>query len=50
MKEEQFMQDVSALSMAKMANAKWKEILAHYTEPELPKGIERDLKNFVDGK
>jgi trimethylamine--corrinoid protein Co-methyltransferase len=39
-----------ALSMEKRANARWKEILANYTEPELPKGIERDLRKYVDEK
>jgi trimethylamine--corrinoid protein Co-methyltransferase len=39
-----------ALSIEKRANAKWKEILENYTEPELPGDIERDLRKFVDGK
>jgi trimethylamine--corrinoid protein Co-methyltransferase len=30
------------------ANAKWKEILANYSEPELPGEIERDLRNYLD--
>ena len=37
-----------ALSMEKRANTKWKEILENYTEPELPGGVERDLRKFVD--
>lgn len=37
-----------AISIERRANAKWKEILANYTEPELPAGIERDLRKFVD--
>ena len=39
-----------ALSIEKRANTKWKEILDNYTEPELPRGIEKDLKKFVDQK
>jgi trimethylamine--corrinoid protein Co-methyltransferase len=39
-----------ALSIEKKANAKWKEILANYTEPELPADVERDLRKFVDKK
>ena len=39
-----------ALSIEKKANAKWKEILDNYTEPELPGDVERDLRKFVDGK
>ena len=39
-----------ALSIEQRANAKWKEILANYTEPELPGDIERDLRKFVDRK
>ena len=39
-----------ALSIEKRANAKWKEILANYTEPELPGDLERDLRKFVDRK
>ncbi|UCD80315.1 MAG: trimethylamine methyltransferase family protein, partial [Desulfobacterales bacterium] len=39
-----------ALTMEKRANAKWKEILANYTEPELPQGLERDLRKYVDKK
>jgi trimethylamine--corrinoid protein Co-methyltransferase len=37
-----------ALSIEKRANSKWKEILANYTEPELPGDLERDLRKFVD--
>ena len=37
-----------ALSSEKRANARWKKILADYTEPELPADIERDLRKFVD--
>ncbi len=37
-----------ALSIEKRANAKWKEILENYTEPELPVDVERDLRKFVD--
>ena len=37
-----------ALSIEKKANAKWKEILENYTEPELPGDVERDLRRFVD--
>jgi trimethylamine--corrinoid protein Co-methyltransferase len=39
-----------AQPMENRANAKWKEILANYIEPELPKDLERDLRNFVDRK
>ena len=39
-----------ALPIEKRANAKWKEILENYTEPELPGDIERDLRKFVDRK
>ena len=39
-----------ALSIEKKANAKWKEILDNYTEPELPGDVERDLRKFVDKK
>jgi len=39
-----------AISSEKRANAKWKEILANYTEPELPADVERDLRKFVDRK
>jgi len=38
-----------AQRIEKKANAKWKEILANYTEPELPGDLERDLRKFVDG-
>ena len=37
-----------ALSSEKRANARWKKILADYTEPELPADVERDLRKFVD--
>lgn len=37
-----------ALAMEQRANAKWKEILANYTEPELPPDVARDLRQFVD--
>ncbi len=37
-----------ALSIEKRANARWKEVLANYTEPELPAGVERDLRKFVN--
>jgi trimethylamine--corrinoid protein Co-methyltransferase len=37
-----------ALSIEKKANAKWKEVLANYTEPKLPPEVERDLRKFVD--
>jgi trimethylamine--corrinoid protein Co-methyltransferase len=39
-----------ALTIEKRANAKWKEILDNYIEPELPADIERDLRKFVDEK
>ena len=39
-----------ALPIENRANAKWKEILANYTEPELPKDLERNLRNYVDRK
>ena len=39
-----------ALSIDKKANAKWKEILDNYTEPELPGDVERDLRKFVNRK
>jgi trimethylamine--corrinoid protein Co-methyltransferase len=39
-----------ALAIENKANARWKEILENYVEPELPKDLERDLRNFVDGK
>jgi trimethylamine--corrinoid protein Co-methyltransferase len=39
-----------ALPIERRANAKWKEILSNYTEPELPKDLERDLRKYVDGK
>jgi trimethylamine--corrinoid protein Co-methyltransferase len=37
-----------ASSIDKRANAKWKEILESYVEPELPADIERDLTEFVN--
>jgi trimethylamine--corrinoid protein Co-methyltransferase len=37
-----------ALSSEKRANARWKEILADYTEPGLPADVERDLRKFAD--
>jgi trimethylamine--corrinoid protein Co-methyltransferase len=37
-----------AVSIEQRANAKWKEILANYTEPELPADVERDLRKFVN--
>ena len=37
-----------AISIERRANAKWKEILANYTEPGLPADVERDLRKFVD--
>jgi trimethylamine--corrinoid protein Co-methyltransferase len=37
-----------ALPSERRANAKWKEILANYSEPELPGEIERDLRNYLD--
>ncbi|CAB1065874.1 hypothetical protein D1BOALGB6SA_10673 [Olavius sp. associated proteobacterium Delta 1] len=43
-------QKSGALPIEKKANAKWKEILEDYTEPELPGGLERDLRKFVDKK
>jgi trimethylamine:corrinoid methyltransferase-like protein len=36
--------------MEQRANAKWKAILANYTEPELPADVARDLRKFVDKK
>ena len=39
-----------ALPIENKANARWKEILANYVEPELPEDIERDLRKFVDRK
>jgi len=39
-----------AIDIERRANAKWKEILADYTEPELPADVERDLRKFVDQK
>jgi len=39
-----------ALARENKANAKWKEILENYTEPKLPKDIERDLRKLVDEK
>ena len=41
-------QKSGALSIEQRANAKWKEILENYTEPELPGDVERDLRKFVD--
>lgn len=41
-------QKSGALPIERRANAKWKEILANYTEPELPADVERDLRKFVD--
>ncbi|KAF5028240.1 Glycine betaine methyltransferase [anaerobic digester metagenome] len=32
----------------KVANAKWKELLADYAEPALPADVEADLKKYVD--
>ena len=43
-------QKSGALSIDKRANAKWKEILKNYTEPELPRDAERDLRKLVDNK
>jgi trimethylamine--corrinoid protein Co-methyltransferase len=43
-------QKSGARSIEKRANAKWKEILENYTEPELPGDVERDLRKFVDKK
>ena len=43
-------QKSGALSIEKKANAKWKEILQNYSEPELPGDIKRDLRKFVDKK
>jgi len=39
-----------ALSIEQRANAKWKEVLEKYTEPELPGDVERNLRKFVDQK
>jgi trimethylamine--corrinoid protein Co-methyltransferase len=39
-----------ALPIEQRANAKWKENLANYTEPELPGDLDRDLRKFVDRK
>ena len=36
-----------ARSSEQRANAKWKEILQNYTEPQLPGDLERELKKFV---
>jgi trimethylamine--corrinoid protein Co-methyltransferase len=43
-------QKSGARSIEQKANAKWKEILENYTEPELPADLERDLRKFVDRK
>ena len=43
-------QSSGAMSIEKRANAKWKEILDNYTEPELPGDVERDLRKFVEKK
>lgn len=34
--------------LEKSANRKWKEILANYEEPSLPKDIDADLKKYMD--
>ena len=43
-------QKSGALSIERRANAKWKEVLEKYTEPELPGNVERNLRKFVDQK
>ena len=43
-------QKSGAQTIEERANAKWKEILENYTEPELPGDVKRDLKKFVDKK
>lgn len=44
---EQWKADGS-LPIEKVANAKWKQLLADYKEPALPADVEADLKKYVD--
>ncbi len=37
-----------SLPIEKVANAKWKQLLADYEEPTLPADVEADLKKYVD--
>ena len=45
-----FIKAETAVASVDEGNAKWKEILANYTEPELPADVERDLRKFLDEK
>ena len=40
--------DNGALPIEKVANAKWKKILADYEEPALPADVDADLRRYME--
>ncbi|MFW5810560.1 MAG: trimethylamine methyltransferase family protein, partial [Thermodesulfobacteriota bacterium] len=39
-----------SLSIEKIANQKWKDILSDYEEPSLPEEIDRELRTYMEKK